>query len=177
MAFSYIKSKLITTNTFSSLRSKNIVAVGATKNSLFMPHCSTILSSKFTRYSVVPVVGLVGVGRLQHNINHTHCFLHTTKRFCQAKTEPKSLNWSMRVQRLMGFCGRICGFSLVFRAMFVIAICGAGIQRVPYSGRFHLSLIEMLDDLLGELGSRSLRRNTKGNYSLYQTLELFGYNL
>lgn len=96
MAFSYIKSKLITTNTFSSLCSKNIVAVGATKNSLFMPHCSTILSSKFTRYSVVPVVGLVGVGRLQHNINHTHCFLHTTKRFCQAKTEPKSLNWSMR---------------------------------------------------------------------------------
>lgn len=152
MAFSYIKSKLITTNTFSSLCSKNILAVGATKNSLFMPHCSTILSSKFTRYSVVPVVGLVGVGRLQHNINHTHCFLHTTKRFCQAKTEPKSLNWSMRVQRLMGFCGRICGFSLVFRAMFVIAICGAGIQRVPYSGRFHLSLIEMLDDLLGDIG-------------------------
>lgn len=84
---------------------KKIVAVGATKNSLFMPHCSTILSSKFSRYSVVPVVGLVGVGRLQHNINHTHCFLHTTKRFCHAKTEPKSLNWSMRLQRLWDFAG------------------------------------------------------------------------
>ena len=58
----------------------------------------------------------------------------------------------MRVQRLMGFCGRIRSFSLAFGAMFVIAICGARIQRVPYSGRFHLSLIEMLDDLLGDIG-------------------------
>lgn len=113
---------------------------------------------------MVPVVGLVGVGRLQHNINHTHCFLHTTKRFCHAKTEPKSLNWSMRVQRLMGSCGRICGFSLVFGAMIVIAICGARIQRVPYSGRFHLSLIEVLEDLLGDIGWQKFEEEHKGKF-------------
>ena len=169
MGFSYIKSKVLTCNAFSSFCSNKIVASGAS-NSRFMPCSSTILSSSFTRFSVVPVVGLLGVGGVQHNIRHASSFLQVTRRFYHAKlygivprtTKPiPPINWSVNVQRWMRFCKRNWVGSLLFGAALFTTICCARIQRVPYSGRFHLALIDKIEDKLGEYQWQKFEKENK----------------
>jgi hypothetical protein len=169
MGFSYIKSKVLTCNAFSSFCSNKFVACGAS-NSRFMPFSSTMLSSSFTRFSVVPVVGLLGVGGVQHNICHASSFLQVTRRFYHAKlygivprtTKPiPPINWSVNVQRWMRFCRRNWVGSLLFGAALFTTICCARIQRVPYSGRFHLALIEKIEDKLGEYQWQEFEKNNK----------------
>lgn len=162
MGFSYAKAKLNTFNAFSSFFSKKNVALGAANNSRFTPHSSTILGSNFSRFSVVPVVGLLGVGGVQRNIHQTCRFLHVTRRIYQARTVSNSLNWAMHVQRLMRFCRRNWVALLFGGSVVCTTICCARIQRVPYTGRFHLALTENIEDKLGEYQWQEFEKENRG---------------
>lgn len=162
MGFSYAKAKLNTFNAFSSFFSKKNVALGAANNSRFTPHSSTILGSNFSRSSAVPVVGLLGVGGVQRNIHQTCRFLHVTRRIYQARTVSNSLNWAMHVQRLMRFCRRNWVALLFGGSVVCTTICCARIQRVPYTGRFHLALTENIEDKLGEYQWQEFEKENRG---------------
>ena len=169
MGFSYLKSKFLTCSAFSSFGSNKIVAYGAS-NSLFMPCSSTIWSSCFTRFSVVPAVGLLGVGGVQNKIHQASRFLHVTRRFYHAKfygIVPRTAkeiiprqNWLVHGQRWMRFCRRNW-VGVLFGAALFTTICCVRIQKVPYSGRFHLALIDKIEDKLGEYQWQKFEKENK----------------